>query len=178
MVTDRVVVLAPGGGYTVQGPLLAYAGLAAERRGAEVRSIAWERPAFKDITRLVGWVRDQVAEVLGDDHALIVGKSLGTLAAGLVADLGLPAVWLTPLLSRPEAVELIAAARVPPLLVGGTADDFWDGRVARSLSPHVLEIPDADHGLYVPGPASATVRAAGLVVDAVEAYLEHEVWPR
>jgi pimeloyl-ACP methyl ester carboxylesterase len=177
MVADRVVVVVPGVGYTVQGPLLAYARLAAERRGAEVRAIAWAPPPIEDFDERVVWVRGQVAEVLGDVRALVVGKSLGSLAAALVAERGLPAVWLTPLLTRPQVVEAIAAAGVPPLLVGGTADSLWDGRVARSLSPHVLEVPDADHALYVPGPVRATAQVAGLVVEAVEAFLDGEVWP-
>lgn len=177
MTADRVVVLVPGVGYTLQGPLLAYTRLAAVRRGAEVRPVEWSPPPIKDVTERIAWVRSQVTPVVGDARALVVGKSLGSMAAGLVADRGLPAVWLTPLLTRPEVATDIAAASVPPLLVGGTADSYWDGDTARSLSPHVVEIPDGDHALQVPGPALSTVQATAQVVEAVEAFLDKEVWP-
>lgn len=45
----------------------------------------------------------------------------------------------------------LRAATEPYLLVGGTDDESWDGALARDLTPHVLEIEDADHGFYVPG---------------------------
>ena len=179
MAAQRIAVLAPGGGYSVQGPLLAYAGLAAERRGADVRPIDWRFPEdFDDsLKQRFDLVFRQVAEALADDTALVVGKSLGSLAAGLVAVRGLPAIWFTPLLTLPEVAEAIQAAERPPLLIGGGADQAWDGAVARRISPYVLEIPDADHALYVPGPVSATVAAAGRVADAVEEFLDTQVWP-
>jgi hypothetical protein len=52
-------------------------------------------------------VRGQVAATLADDSALVIGKSLGSLAAGLVAERGLPAIWPTPLLRIPEVVEAV-----------------------------------------------------------------------
>jgi hypothetical protein len=122
-------------------------------------------------------VLSQVAETLNDDDALTIGKSLGSLAAGLVTVRGLPAIWLTPALTVPEVAEAIAAAERPPLLIGGDADLVWDGPAARRISPHVLEIPNADHELYIPGPVSATTAVAGRVADAVEDFLDTHVWP-
>lgn len=179
MAAQRIAVLAPGGGYPVQAPLLAYARLAAERRGADVRPIDWRFPEdFDDsLKQRFDLVLSQVAEALADEEALIIGKSLGTLASSLAAVRRLPAIWLTPLLTLPEVVEAIQAAERPPLLIGGTADGAWDGAVARRISPYVLEIPDADHALYVPGPVSATAAAAGRVADAVDAFIDTHVWP-
>jgi pimeloyl-ACP methyl ester carboxylesterase len=175
---ERVAVLVPGVGYTAQGPLLAYARLAVERRDAKARVITWSPPHQEDQAEQVAWVRASVLEVLGGDRALLVGKSFGSLAAGLAAERELPAVWLTPLLQRPEVVDAIEAAKHPPLLVGGGADRTWDAAVARRLSPHVLEIPDADHALHVPGPVSRTAAVAGQVAQAVEDFLDRFVWPR
>ena len=179
MATQRIAVLAPGAGYTIQAPLLAYARLAVERRDAEVRPIEWRFPEdFDDsMKQRFDLVLSQVAETLGDDSALIIGKSLGSLAAPLAAVRALPAIWLTPLLTLPEVVEAIQAAERPPLLIGGGADRSWDGAVARRISPHVLEIPDANHALYVPGPVSSTAAAAAQVADAVEAFIDSWVWP-
>jgi pimeloyl-ACP methyl ester carboxylesterase len=178
MVDERLAVLVPGMRYTAQAPLLAYARLAVERHGAQTRAIHWSPPRLERVAEEVAWVRAEVADALDTDRALIIGKSLGSLAAGLVAERNLAAVWLTPLLRRPEVVEAIAEAERPPLLVGGTGDRTWDGAVARRLSPHVLEIPDADHALYVPGPVSDTAAVAGRVADAVEEFLDRHVWPR
>ena len=178
MDVDRVAVLIPGANYTVQGPLLAYARLAVERRGAEVRAINWPSPYPEDPAAHVAWVREHVLAALGADNAVLIGKSLGTLAAGLAAERSLPAIWLTPLLNRSDVAEAIAAATHPPLLVGGTQDRLWDGATARRLSPHVLEIPDADHALYVPGPVQRTVAVAGQVVAAVEQFLDQNAWPQ
>ncbi|MBS2537507.1 hypothetical protein KGQ20_32615 [Catenulispora sp. NF23] len=178
MDASRVAVLIPGLGYTAQGPLLAYARLAVERRDAEARVIDWSPPDLKDPVEQVVWVSEQVSAVLGADRAVLIGKSLGSLAAGLAARHALPAVWLTPLLYRPDVVETIAAAAHPPLLVGGTRDRGWDGAVARRLSPCVLEVPDADHLLYVPGPVRRTADVAGQVAEAIEDYLDSYAWPR
>jgi pimeloyl-ACP methyl ester carboxylesterase len=174
---ERVAVLVPGAGYTAQGPLLAYARLGVERRGAQARVISWSPPSLDDATQWVAWVRERVLEALGNDTALIIGKSLGSMAAGLAAERELPAVWLTPLLHRPEVVEAIGAAHRPPLLVGGTGDRTWDGAVARRLSPHVVEIPDADHALYVPGAVARTAATAGRVAQEIEDFLDRHVWP-
>jgi hypothetical protein len=48
-------------------------------------------------------VRGEVAAVLAGvaGSPLLIGKSLGTVAAGVAADRALPAVWLTPLLTQP-----------------------------------------------------------------------------
>jgi hypothetical protein len=42
MRTGRSAILAPGGNYGVDGPLLMYARLAVHRRGGRTRPIMWE----------------------------------------------------------------------------------------------------------------------------------------
>ena len=94
------------------------------------------------------WVRarTEAAAAHAGDVSLLIAKSLTTRAAGLAAEHGWPAVWLTPLLDG-ESVAAIRRRRAPALLVGGTADPAWDGAVARELSDDVLELDGADHGL-------------------------------
>ena len=130
-------------------PLPMYAGDVAERRSARVHRYSWsERPGMGLGPQIVDWVRGEVTAALDgvDGSPLLIGKSLGTLAAAVAADRSLPAVWLTPLLSEPWAVDLYARANAPFLLVGGTADPYWDSAMARRLSPHVLEVDGANHG--------------------------------
>ncbi|MGH3264836.1 MAG: hypothetical protein ACRDNS_22920, partial [Trebonia sp.] len=104
-------------------------------------------------------------------------KSLGTLAASVAADRALPAVWFTPLLTEPQVPEALRRATAPFLLIGGTADDWWDGDVARSVTPHVVEISGADHGLFAPGPLKESAAVLAEVSTAVERFLDQVVWP-
>jgi hypothetical protein len=99
------------------------------------------------------WVRAEISTVLDDlgGHPLLIGKSLGSLAAGVAADRSLPAVRLTPLLTMPSAVVAMERATAPFLLVGGTADSWWDGMTARRLTPYVLEVEGVDQGMFVAG---------------------------
>jgi hypothetical protein len=108
---------------------------------------------------------------------LIVGKSLESYAAPLIAERNLPAVWITPLLNDQLIVAALHATTEPMLLVGGSADESWDGALARKLSPHLLSVDGADHGMYVPGPLAASAAVLALVTTAVERFLDEVVWP-
>jgi hypothetical protein len=127
----------------------------------------------------VTWVNDQLTLALKETGpALLIGKSLGTLGAGLAAELELPAVWLTPLLLEARVVDALRAATAPYLLVGGTDDPYaWNGAVARSLTPDVCEVDGADHLMLVPGPLAESAGVLGRVVTAVEQFLDTKVWP-
>jgi hypothetical protein len=81
-------------------------------------------------------------------------------------------VWFTPLLTDEETVAALRPAEGPCLLVGGTADRFWDGQLARSVTADICEIEDADHGLFVPGPLSASAAVLGRVIAKVEDFLD------
>jgi hypothetical protein len=175
----RSAVVAPGGGYSADGPLLMYARIAVERRGGQVHPIVWQRFEGSDVSQQREWVARQVESAVDEVTAatgaapLIIAKSLGTLAAPLVADRGLTAVWFTPLLTDDVTVAALQRPAGPRLLVGGSADQFWDGQVARSLADaDVLEIDGADHGMFVPGPLAASAAALGQVSTAVEDFLD------
>jgi len=179
----RSAVLAPGGNYSADGPLLMYARMAVQRRGGHVHPIEWELSGDSDSGRQRRQVASQVESAVDEVTAatgaapVVVGKSLGLLAAPLVADRGLAAVWFTPLLTDEPTVAALRRATAPCLLVGGTADQFWDGQAARSLAAEVVEIDGADHGMFVPGRLAASAAVLGQVITAVEDFLEHVVWP-
>ena len=66
--------------------------------------LVWD--AYLDTTEdTTEWITarlDAAAAYAGaGERRLVIGKSLGTLAAGSVAERGWPAVWLTPLLNAP-----------------------------------------------------------------------------
>ena len=102
----------------------------------------------------------------------MVGKSLGSLAAPAVAQRGLPAIWLTPLLDDDKVVAALRATSAPTLLVGGTGDPSWDCTVARSLDLALHEVPDADHSMLLPGPLVISARVLGGVATAMEDFLD------
>jgi hypothetical protein len=77
----------------------------------------------------------------------------------------------------PWIVDELRRSTAPLLLVGGTADKSWDGDVARELTPHVVEIPDADHGMLIPGPLQRSAAKLGEVISAVERFLDEAAWP-
>jgi hypothetical protein len=174
----RSAVVAPGGNDSADGPLLLYAQIAVQRRGGTAHRVAWELPGDLDFTQLrervaarVKAAVDEVTTAAGP-APVIIGKSLGSLAAPVAADGGLTAVWFTPLLTDEPTVAALRRARAPCLLVGGTADRFWDGHAARSLGADVLEIDGADHGMFVPGRLAASAVVLGRVVTAVEDFLD------
>lgn len=172
---SRVAVVLPGGRFGPHAPLLMYAADAAEARGATPHHVTWAPPydpAALPLERAEQWVAEQVPA--GD---LLIGKSLGSLGAGVAAERGLPAVWLTPLLTIAPAAAALRRASAPVLLVGGTADPFWDGALAREITPHVLEVEGADHGMYVPGRLARSAEILGRVATAVEDFLDDVVWP-
>jgi hypothetical protein len=122
--SDRAAVLAPGGGYSTDGPLLMYAGLAVERRGGHAHRIAWTQPLPELDAEVRAWVASQVAAAIDETAAttgaaapIVIGKSLGSLAAPLVAERGLAAVWFTPLLTDGPTLAALRRTTAPCLLV-------------------------------------------------------------
>ena len=172
---DAVVV--PGRMFGPAAPLLMFAGDVAQERGATVHRHWWTAEPRIDEP---DWVRGELVPVLDGlpGRPLLIGKSLGTRAAGLAAERELPAVWLTPLLTEPAVAAALGRTTAPFLLVGGTADPAWDSDLAARLTPHVLQVDEADHGMYVPGPLTASVDVLARVVVAVELFLTEIAWPQ
>jgi len=189
---ERAAVLIPGGNYSTDAPLLNFTREAVDVREAYVEAIHWtppdlEQAAFRNWlngSESQSWVCGQVSDALERvakqapvAHTVLVGKSLGSRAVQVAADRDLPAIWFTPLLYLADVAAALRRCTAPFLLLGGTADESWDGSLARDLTPHVVELPGADHGLMLPGPLAATFAAQSVALTAVEAFLDEVVWP-
>jgi hypothetical protein len=121
------------------------------------------------------WAEDVAARALeaaGAQDVVVIGKSLTSEAAGLVADRGLPAVWLTPLLHEEVVITGLARARQPTLLIGGTADPSWlPDRLPENPALETLELDGLDHTLQVEGDPRASLDALRRVTEALDGFL-------
>ena len=174
-------VVVPGRGYPPVAPLTFFAGFALLQHGWSVRQVWWDPPAYESDEQTIAWVREEVTGALPTSgRVLVVGKSLGTWATPLAAERGLPAIWLTPILDDPALVRPIAANPAPQLLIGGSADEFWDSAVALDLASDtcsIVEIPDVDHIMLFPGDVVRGAEAHVEVVRAIDNWLASGVVP-
>lgn len=170
---ERCAVILPGVRYFSQAPLLWFAREAAQSRGWSALELSERAPAGEET---FAWMRDRAERALaaaGAGTVAVIGKSLGSAAAPLVAERGLPAVWLTPLLVRPEVARALQAASGPALVVGSTADPTWaDGERPRNAAVEVVELEGLDHSLQVEGDPLASLDVLRSVTERVGGFLE------
>jgi len=171
----RVVIGLPGA-FLVGSPALTFCLQAVARTGWSALQLfdEYHDPSV-DATR---WVLERANAALASlgspDRTIVMAKSLSTRAAGLVAERGYPAVWLTPLLNDDESVAGLLRRQAPALLIGGTADPAWDGELARTISHDVLELDGVDHGFGSPGEHPLdTLDNLKRVVETVAAFAAH-----
>lgn len=176
---DASVILLPGANYPTTAPVLWFAGEAALASGRNVLAVVDSYDGSGDPQRWAEERAEAAIRHIGDGaRPILVAKSITSLAAPLAARLGVPAVWLTPLISEAgtsvakAVVEGLAEASAPFLLIGGSADPSWDGARARSFARgEVLEIRDADHLLQVPGDVNRSIDALRSVSAAVSDFI-------
>lgn len=168
----RHVVLAPGGNYSPDAPLLWFARIAALNKGWSVTDLEWDRGLLAE--KPVAHVNDVLNMAL-DEHpaslTVVIGKSAGSMGVSTAADRGLPGVWLTPLLASEHVLAQLPDLRGPQLHVGGTADETW---VRENIPDHhqVLEFPGADHWLHVDGDTMTSLNYLRTTTERVVAFLE------
>ena len=163
------LVLPGGAGGVFQGSIY-WLTLALAESGWDLLAAEW--PVSGDREAAVEPIAEEgIRRLAGSSASLVIGKSLGSLAAPVVATVGLPAVWLTPLLDRPRVAGAIESAVQPTLAVGGTADATW-----RRLEPRggleVHEITGANHGLVIPGDWRLSLRRTEELVQRVVVFVE------
>ena len=98
------------------------------------------------------WMQGQARRALEAasraERVVVVGKSLGSAAAPLATQRALPAVWLTPLLTRPDVLGALGATDRPTLVVGSPADPTWgNGELPENEALEVMELDGLDHSL-------------------------------
>ena len=169
----RCAVVLPGVRYFSQAPLLWFAREAAQAAGWSVLELSERAPGDQEPFE---WMRGRAASALDSvsdaGTVAVIGKSLGSAAAPLVAERGLPAVWLTPLLVRPDVVRALASSPGPALLVGSTADPTWsDGEQPGGAAVEVLEFDGLDHSLQVARDPLASLDVLRQITERIGGFL-------
>ncbi len=172
---ERCVVVLPGMHYSTQAPLLWFAREVAAARGWSALEVLDSLP---EGTEPFGWARDRARRALDRAAAeasevAVIGKSLASGAAGLVADRGVPAVWLTPLLNERRVADDLSRAARPALLIGGSADEAWTpDALADNGLLQVVHLEGLDHGLQRPGDPMASLGALRAVTARIDEFLD------
>lgn len=146
----RCVLALPGAGYPTSMPGIHVPLRALALAGWTVLDAQWDmRDAEADEQLSVIDEALHELDVLSSAaaHRLVLAKSIGTLAAAWAADHEIPAVWITPLLSRYSIEDDVARSPAPALLAAGAQDTAWDQQAALRTGKTVLELGRADHGL-------------------------------
>ena len=167
---SRCAVILPGIRYFSQAPLLWFAREVVQAHGWSVVEVDERAPADQEPFE---WMRAQAERALeaagSAKQVLVVGKSLGSVAATMVSG---PAVWLTPLLVQDEIVAALGSTTAPTLLAGSPADPTWaGGRVPDNPALEVLEIDGLDHSLQVSGDPLASLDALRDVTVRVDRFV-------
>ena len=143
--------------------------------GWSVHEIWWKPPRRLTGSQAQGrWVQNCARKVprdAGGATSLIAVKSFGTPAAPVAAVLGLPGIWLTPLLRDRHVVDALTRTTAPCLLVGGTADETWHGDLAAAPRKEIIELPCADHSARLTGDVLGSVDLLRQVVERVTAFV-------
>ena len=127
---DAWVILLPGANYPTTAPVLWFAREAALAAGRNVLAVVDSPKGSTDDRQR--WAEERAEAALRHvgvgARPILVAKSITSLAASLAARLGLPAIWLTPLINAAgtpisqAVIDGLAEASAPFLLIGGSAD--------------------------------------------------------
>ena len=169
---ERVVIVLPGARYLPFAPLLWFSREVARAHGWTALEV-WDEYRDRSLDPRQ-WVEERASaafDFLSAAPTLLVTKSRSSHAVPLAAARDLPGVWLTPLLPVPEVAEGFRRLRAPALLVGGSADESWDGQLARDTGHEVLELDGADHSLQLPGEPLRSVDLLRRVVERMDAFV-------
>ncbi|MEU9375972.1 alpha/beta hydrolase [Streptomyces sp. NPDC048255] len=169
---ERVALVLPGLTYTPARPLLHFLVRALHARGWTVQELWWEPPA--DAEQQQAYITERAMAALEEEHAeqvVVLAKCLGTLFLPTAAVLGLPGIWLTPMLDVPSVADAVKTSTTPSLIVGGTRDPHWDIDAARAGGHAVLELSGADHALEIPQDVHGSLQALSTVLHAAQDFV-------
>lgn len=156
--TDKLVIVLPGAGYTVQAPLLHFTTGVFYSKGFDVLHInyGFSREEMselnnKDFTRDVQRTINNAIKEKNYSDFYIVAKSIGTIAlSGLLNNssyIQAKAIWLTPLLQREDVFNALLDSEHKSLCIIGDKDPcFIKERFEQLKNNHNLTLSLIDGG--------------------------------
>lgn len=172
--SSKVAVLLPGGGYTVQAPLLHWCAIRLIDAGWRVQAVDWsihEAARAEPMAFVEAALQTALEEAPDATQRLVVGKSFGSYALPWAVDNGLPGIWLTPVLTYADIREALGRADSTHLAVGGNLDEMWLPHEVSPSGAELLTIVGADHSLEIGTDWRASVAAQIEVHEAVDRHL-------
>ncbi len=191
--THHLAIMFPGYGYTCDRALLHYSMQLLLNQGADVFQVNYafgSKPGFwqsGEETRAIWFGADAAVAMQAvlekGDYAqiTIVGKSLGTLAVGHLANtmpqmIDARTIFFTPLLKNPRLVQQIISAKGEVLLAVGTEDNLHAPdtlqviQAARKVD--VIEVIGGDHSLEIKGDVKRSLEMLTKVMEGVDQFLQ------
>jgi hypothetical protein len=177
--SDKLMVMLPGRGYTIEQPLLYFLRLAALEKGYDVLSIQYGfQAAHVDLTGdNMAFVQEDIQAALkgGLDRpytqVVIAGKSMGTpLAVGVAQNL--PQTDKRLLLLTPVGGAAQNTGDIPSLALIGTADPMYqpnDVQDSATLKWHVYD--GLNHSLEVPNDYAASLAILPEIIATCASFL-------
>lgn len=187
----QLAVVLPGAGYTAQAPLLHFATDIYLQQGYDVLTVNYRyNDAFYDdftMEEISDAIRSDVAasidQVLAEysyEEFSLIGKSLGTIA--MASELKRPifcdakAIWLTPLIQRPDVFDAMHTLPNQALGFIGDEDPVYDEERFTPLKSNpqlaLRLVPGADHSLKLPGQTLASIELLKEIMSEIEKFQE------
>jgi hypothetical protein len=192
--TDHLALVFPGYHYRCDAPLLQNPTRILLSSGADVLLVEYAYDLLpewgsSDSRTRMRWLSEDSSAAFRTasrersyKRITLVGKSLGTEAMGRVlaaerTSQQAKAIWLTPILTDPDLMEQLERAANPSLLIIGSADDYYDGRLLERLrkkpSMEILMIPEANHVLKVEGEPLRSIAILKDITEAVQRFISN-----
>ncbi|QHJ69823.1 alpha/beta fold hydrolase [Planococcus halotolerans] len=187
--SDRLAVMLPGAGYTSQAPLFHYATDIYLQKGYDVLNVnyRYNDEFYDDFTteELSEAVRfdvakniDQVMAESSYEKFCLIGKSFGTIA--MASELQRPlfrdaaAIWLTPLIKRPDVFDAMHTFPNRALSFIGDEDpgyipERWN-QLETNPQMTLRLVPGTEHSLEIPGKILASIDIMKDIMDEIEKF--------
>ncbi len=153
---DKLLIILPGRGYTVNHPVLAYLSYMGAANGFDVLLVQYgfqltgkfDMQQMPLVTQDVNRTTEPVLNDHAYRHICVAGKSMGTPLALQLAQT-VQAEHVSQILLTPIGPALQPAGDVPTLAIIGTADPYYSPDVGQNPPPNVTWriFDNLDHGL-------------------------------
>jgi hypothetical protein len=188
--SDTLLVMLPGVGYTNQMPVMFYLHELAIARRWDILQVNYDYRGMSGtdeerLERLTVDCRAALDAALTEGRhtkVVLAGKSLGTIAMTTLLQAGIEpdvtALWLTPIVRRPEVREAMSVSAPTSAVAIGTRDDHYDREFLMELRAKgalVDVVEGADHSIDVQEGVGASIGVMRQVIEVLGGFLGGDV---